>query len=207
MAAHDYPDYLPAIQTFREWVSGLGEWKCWELWRTTQGLTTYQYIVPAGKMMYFSDIVLDAYVTSGETLYYGYGYVMVGNIMIGRLSVNAGSPYAHLGMMLPVPAHAGDDVDTYLRVVGADIGTFIDVYAVEYGSPKRRMSEDPVERYKAGAWNFCRVTAVENEWTLYEFRHIRERMIHRFKAKNLYRPDEKIQRLKPKKLIPFSGAP
>jgi len=196
----DYPDYWKPIAwmeqygdlwPMRDWVAKLGKLKViadstYVAAGETKEVTVYT--VPEGYELYLSSMNQSSAVKGKVT-----SRLYPGPLILRSFH----EPYTTHSLPLgcSLVATAGVAVQAFYRnddTVGGRIeccSIGFELGGSSASSPEMRLAS---QRYKAGGWNYANIDRDEEGIATYEFSSIGDPRIFRFKAKNLYAPEEEI---------------
>jgi len=196
----DYPDYWKPIAwmeqygdlwPMRDWVAKLGKLKVLvdaSYIPAGETETQIEYTVPEGYELYLSSVNQNSEVRGEVQLRFYPGPIIF-------VSFHRAYTTHSLPLGCSVVAQAGVELRIRYRnadTEGGEMGCYTIGFELGASSSSNPRIEFASQRYKAGRWNYANIRRDREGIATYEFCSIRDPRIFRFKAKNLYTPEEEI---------------
>jgi hypothetical protein len=191
--ASDYLAFQKPTWPIRDWFSKLELLKYF--WYQTEtdlppgsSISDVIYTVPSGKILYYTD----AYI---ETDFRGWFSLMVPNVVVLLMAkIEAFTPFFE-SFSIPIPIGSGENIGGTMQnldIVSGRGGIGFISWETPASEPEKPKSDDPIELYRCGEFNYCQVIPLPNGEQLFLFGKTREGIRHYLRIKDYSKPSQKL---------------
>jgi hypothetical protein len=196
----DYPDFTKPIsfriqeipsQGKREWIATQIENKLFNLFLNANPKQEAQitfYTVPPGKKFFVADITIRARVASYGEIWYTGPYTFF-YIAIPRFTTQQWS------FSVPFPILAGNSITWWMfnqDLMAEQWFMIFQGWEEPASEPEKPKSDDPIELYRTGEFNYCQVIPLPDGEQLFLFEKAREGIRHYLRVKDYSKPNQKL---------------
>jgi hypothetical protein len=188
----DLPDFLEQPTAKRDWASKINQIKSFIFENATalEPGGTYDetiYTTPSGKAFFLTEV-------SGSSSINGRGGFYIYGLPYWWRVWTFERQHIYESYSVPLILVVGQELRG--KFINDDIVSgygymSIDGWEEPASEPKKPKSDDPIDLYKAGEFNYCSILVLPDGESVRIFRKVKEDKVNYLRIKNLYRPTEK----------------